>query len=79
MAHLVDGIVILIWTYVLEPILLHFDVKGFHLSLNMKETSQRITWITLIIKYFVQEWNGWVPSSGLRRLMLLLKTAAAPI
>ena len=44
MAHLADGIVILNWTYVLEPILLHFDVKGFHLSLNMKETSQRIRW-----------------------------------
>ena len=28
---------------------MHFDVKGFHLSLNMKETSQRIRWITLIL------------------------------
>ena len=30
-------------------VLLHFDVKGFHLSLNMKETSQRIRWITIIL------------------------------
>ena len=49
LAHLTDGIVILNWCYILEPILLHFDVKGFHLSLNMKETSQRIRWITLIL------------------------------
>ena len=49
LAHLTDGIVILNWGYILEPILLHFDVKGFHLSLNMKETSQRIRWITLIL------------------------------
>ena len=48
-AHYVDGIVILNWSYILEPILLHFDVKGFHLSLNMKETSQRIRWILLIL------------------------------
>lgn len=49
LAHLADGIVILNWAYVLEPILLHFDVKGFHLSLNMKETSQRIRWITIML------------------------------
>jgi hypothetical protein len=49
LAHLADGVVILNWTYVLEPILLHFDVKGFHLKLNMKETSQRIRWIILIL------------------------------
>lgn len=49
LAHLVDGIVILDWAYILEPILLHFDVAGFHLKLNMKETSQRIRWIILIL------------------------------
>lgn len=49
LAHLVDGIVILNWSYILEPIMLHFDVKGFHLKLNMKETSQRIRWIILIL------------------------------
>jgi len=42
LAHLTDGIVILNWTYNIEPILLHFGVPGFHLKLNMKETSQRI-------------------------------------
>ena len=42
LAHLADGIVILNWTYILEPILLHFGVPGFNLKLNMKETSQRI-------------------------------------
>ena len=42
LAHLTDGIVILNWSYVIEPILLHFEVPGFHLKLNMKETSQRI-------------------------------------
>ena len=42
LAHLTDGIVILNWTYVLEPILLHFGVPGFHLKLNMNETSQRL-------------------------------------
>ena len=50
-------IVILNWTYVLEPILLHFDVKGFHLSLNMKEASQRIRWTTLILCAGM-EWMG---------------------
>ena len=44
LAHLADGIVILNWSYILEPILLHFGVPGFHLKLNMKETSQRIRW-----------------------------------
>lgn len=55
LAHLMDGIVILNWAYVFEPILLHFDVKGFHLSINMKETSQRIRW-TILILCAGQQW-----------------------
>ena len=43
MAHLAAGIVILNWTYVLEPILLHVDVKGFHLGLNMKAPTVRMS------------------------------------
>lgn len=63
LAHLTDGIVILNWAYVLEPILLHFDVKGFHLSLNMKETSQRIRWI-IIILCAGQQWLSEIFDDG---------------
>lgn len=49
LAHLVDGIVIMNWAYIYEPILLHFQVTGFHLKLNMKETSQRIRWSIVIL------------------------------
>lgn len=49
LAHLVDGIVIMNWAYIYEPILLHFEVTGFHLKLNMQETSQRIRWSIVIL------------------------------
>ena len=35
LAHLVDGLVILNWSSIYSPILLHFGVKGFNLKLNM--------------------------------------------
>ena len=79
MAHLADGIVILNWTYVLEPILLHFDVKGFHLSLNMKETSQRIRWITLILCAGMEWMSGLFRADEINDIPKLLEKVKANV
>ena len=79
MAHLADGIVILNWTYVLEPILLHFDVKGFHLSLNMKETSQRIRWITLILCAGMEWMRGLFRADEINDIPKLLEKVKANV